>query len=307
LYRLTHDISVKVTVLVMSNVVKISVMSSAVLLGLWTTRVDLNDIYLMASQSPPEGTENPDLLCMMTECGQQTFSCLTDRDCFKTLACLLPCGDNQTCTFKCTTNYENEVFHEMAACNINKAGCIKLKDAEQESTCDMKEQFAVKELTEEQISGTWYIVRGLNPIYDCFPCQIFTFGRNSSETSLYVIMDYQVEKDSGELKDKTVLEDVHQNVPEKQGFLQLSGIQNGLFHSEEWRILERNKDFMIAEYCGTMKNWVYQGAVAFSRNSPVSEKEMLDIETGLGRHGFQSDQFCSPKYVGCSNLRQPGR
>ena len=63
----------------------------------------------------------------------------------------------------------------------------------------------------------------------------------------------------------------------------------------------------IAEYCGTMKNWVYQGAVAFSRNSPVSEKEMLDIETGLGRHGFQADQFCSPKYVGCSNLRQPGR
>ena len=50
LYRLLHDISVKVTVLVMSNVVKISVMSSAVLLGLWTTRVDLNDIYLMASQ-----------------------------------------------------------------------------------------------------------------------------------------------------------------------------------------------------------------------------------------------------------------
>ena len=75
----------------------------------------------------------------------------------------------------------------------------------------MKEQFAVKELTEEQISGTWYIVRystaqystvlflififlrGLNPIYDCFPCQIFTFGRNSSDSSLYVIMDYQVD------------------------------------------------------------------------------------------------------------------
>ena len=40
-------------------------------------------------------------------------------------------------------------------------------------------------------------------------------------------MAFQVEKDSGELKDKTVLEDVHQNVPEKQGFLQMSGIQNG--------------------------------------------------------------------------------
>ena len=33
----------------------------------------------------------------------------------------------------------------------------------------------------------------VNPIYDCFPCQIFTFGRNSSDSSLYVIMDYQVD------------------------------------------------------------------------------------------------------------------
>ena len=44
-------------------------------------------------------------------------------------------------------------------------------------------------------------------------------------------MAFQVEKDSGELKDKTVLEDVHQNLPEKQGFLQLSGIQNGKLFS----------------------------------------------------------------------------
>ena len=86
--------------------------------------------------------------------------------------------------------------------------------------------------------------------------------------------------------------------------------------------MESNKDFMLgeksliychylklityylAEYCGTMKNWVYKGAVAFSRNSPVSDKEMLDIETELRRHGFQPDDFCSPQYVGCSNLRQ---
>ena len=36
------------------------------------------------------------------------------------------------------------------------------------------------------------LFRGLNPIYDCFPCQIFTIDRNSSDSSLYVIMDYQV-------------------------------------------------------------------------------------------------------------------
>ena len=37
-----------------------------------------------------------------------------------------------------------------------------------------------------------FMCRGLSPIYDCFPCQIFTFGRNSSDGSLFVMMDYQV-------------------------------------------------------------------------------------------------------------------
>ena len=75
----------------------------------------------------PPGTTPPDLVCMMTQCGPEMFACLTDRDCLKTLACLVPCGDDQTCTFHCTVNYENSLFHEMTACTINRAGCITLK------------------------------------------------------------------------------------------------------------------------------------------------------------------------------------
>merc|ERR1719450_1682177 len=240
----------------------------------------------------------------MTQCGRETFSCLMDRDCFKTMACLTPCGDNQTCTFLCTTNYENKLFHELTACNINRAECIQLKDPEDKVPCDMKDQFAVAELNEEQLMGTWYIVRGLNPVYDCFPCQIFTCGRNSSEEPSFVIMDYQVEKLSGEVINKTVMEEIFQNLPAKQGFLQMAGTQNGLYHEEEWRILELNNNFIIAAYCGTMKNWVYHGAVAFSRHSPASLQELQEIDAGLQRHGFNTEDFCSPKYVGCSNLRE---
>ena len=53
-----------------------------------------------------------------------------------------------------------------------------------------------------------------------------------------------------------------------------------------------------------MKNWVYDGAVALSRNSPVSVEEMSQIETALREHGFSPDNFCAPKYVGCDNVRQ---
>ena len=64
---------------------------------------------------------------------------------------------------------------------------------------------------------------------------------------------------------------------------------------------------ILAQYCGTMKNWVYHGAAAFSRNAPVSDEEMLQIERALRDHGFSPDNFCSPKYVGCENVKSEGK
>ena len=58
----------------------------------------------------------------------------------------------------------------------------------------------------------------------------------------------QVERVSGEILDKSVTEEITQENHHKQGFLQMSGIQNGLFHSEEWRVLEINQNFMISQF-----------------------------------------------------------
>ena len=56
-----------------------------------------------------------------------------------------------------------------------------------------------------------------------------------------------MERESGEVLDKSVIEEISQNLPDKQGYLEMTGIQNGLFHSEEWRVLERNDNFMLGE------------------------------------------------------------
>ena len=56
-----------------------------------------------------------------------------------------------------------------------------------------------------------------------------------------------MERVSGEVLDKKVREEITQNLPDKQGYLQMTGIQNGLYHSEEWRVLERNENFMLGE------------------------------------------------------------
>ena len=58
----------------------------------------------------------------------------------------------------------------------------------------------------------------------------------------------QVERLTGEIIDKSVIEEITQSNPDKQGFLQMSGVQNGLFHSEEWRVLEINRNFMISQF-----------------------------------------------------------
>ena len=54
-------------------------------------------------------------------------------------------------------------------------------------------------------------------------------------------MLYQVEKASGEVLVKTMREDISKNLPDKLGFLQMTGMQNGWYHSEEWRV-ESNRE-----------------------------------------------------------------
>ena len=53
-----------------------------------------------------------------------------------------------------------------------------------------------------------------------------------------------------------------------------------------------------------MNNWVYHGAVAFTKESPAAPEVFKDIEKALEAHGFQTEQFCDAKYTGCTNLRK---
>ena len=65
-----------------------------------------------------------------------------------------------------------------------------------------------------------------------------------------VYMDYQVEKLDGNIVDKTVIEHIATPQETKQGFMEFSGVQNGLWHSENWRVIHINKEFFIGESCG---------------------------------------------------------
>ena len=42
-----------------------------------------------------------------------------------------------------------------------------------------------------------------------------------------------------------MIEFIEMPLETKQGFMEFSGIQNGLWHSEHWRVVHINKDYII--------------------------------------------------------------
>ena len=63
----------------------------------------------------------------------------------------------------------------------------------------------------------------------------------------YNILSFKVEKLDGSIVDKTVIEYIETPLETKQGFMEFSGIQNGLWHSEHWRVIQINNDYFIGE------------------------------------------------------------
>ena len=104
---------------------------------------------------------------------------------------------------------------------------------------------------------------------------------------------------------KTVIEYIEQPDKDKEGLLIFGGVQNGLYHSERWRILKFQKEFMIAAYCGTMTSWVYNGTVVLTRSPWVNKDLAFRINDALIQNGYKAKDFCRPKILGCSieNLR----
>ena len=63
----------------------------------------------------------------------------------------------------------------------------------------------------------------------------------------YNILSFKVEKLDGSIVDKTVIEYIETPLETKQGFMEFSGTQNGLWHSEHWRVIQINNDYFIGE------------------------------------------------------------
>lgn len=73
-------------------------------------------------------------------------------------------------------------------CMFQENECLTLPDPTDpwnNATCRKPEHFVVDGVDQTLMEGTWYVVNGYNPQYDCFGCQELSFDFHGEEATDY--------------------------------------------------------------------------------------------------------------------------
>ncbi|KAJ8311672.1 hypothetical protein KUTeg_011027 [Tegillarca granosa] len=183
----------------------------------------------------------PNIPCMLMNCFDQSKNCMEDHNCRSALFCITECGEsNQTCMFRCLYSYEDKIFDDFMKCVSTDHNCITLEPPNPPVVCRPPPTY-VKDFTLDHLNGSWYIVMGKNPLYDCFDCQITSFHPISSP-SIYIMYrvneKFDVHAIQGGIVHREVNETVEQTDPDKGGLLNYTSSQMGHKASSQWRILD---------------------------------------------------------------------
>ena len=245
----------------------------------------------------------PNIPCMMFHCASQSAKCFADSDCRSLMMCMTGCGlSNQTCQFDCLYSYENDIFDDFMKCAATQHNCIELAPPNPPVVCK-KPQNVVKNFTLSMMEGSWYIVKGLNPIYDCFDCQITRFFPDHSQQIVHVNEKFLVHSLKGTDITRYVNETVTQPNPAAGGIVTYSSSQMGHNTVSEWRVLDQgaNNEYLFMYYCGSIAaDYFYEGSVVYSKTPQLATDAWQNIQKVAHSLGMDTGKFCTPK-AGCWN------
>lgn len=246
----------------------------------------------------------PNIPCMLMNCFEQSKDCMEDQNCRTALFCITECGEtNQTCMFGCLYSYEDKIFDDFMKCVSTEHDCIPLVPPNPPVVCRPPPTY-VKDFTLDQLNGSWYIVRGKNPLYDCFDCQITSFHPMTSPSiySMYRVNEkFDVHAIQGGIVHREVNETVEQTDPGKGGLLNYTSSQMGHKASSQWRILDYAGNYVLAYYCGRVTdNWFFEGSVVYSRTPTLSETDLQSLQTSATKLGIDLSTYCKPKTSDCA-------
>mmetsp|Transcript_40244 Transcript_40244/g.84399 ORF Transcript_40244/g.84399 Transcript_40244/m.84399 type:complete len:280 (-) Transcript_40244:433-1272(-) len=143
--------------------------------------------------------------CVLLHCAAPLLSCELNAQCRAWSLCNVGCALHRepaqalACQIRCQDLYKPtdagaQGFAEITAfseCAISDYHCVP----QTRMTCSQPSQVADSFRLEEFV-GKWYITRGLNPLFDCFDCQVHRFDLNRTLLKpLRADMRYLVKED----------------------------------------------------------------------------------------------------------------
>lgn len=232
----------------------------------------------------------------------QSAKCLADEGCRSAMVCITGCGtNNQTCLFDCIYSYEDDVFDEFMKCASTDHQCISNDPPNPPVVCHPPQQ-VVSNFTIDLFKGSWYIVKGLNPIYDCFDCQITTYQPSSMDKTVYNVFEkFDVKTVQGGIRHRSVNETVVQAFG---GIFNYTSTQLGQSTHSEWRVVHvgNGNAFLLVYYCGSITaDYFYEGSVVYSRTPTLTTDQLVELVDAFKQHGFDYSKYCTPKTQNCGS------
>ena len=105
------------------------------------------------------------------ECTAKMTACGLDSMCRSNLECDMGCAGDVKCQLACTYSYMSPTLDDLDHCLFVDPGCWDLPKPSPLNNATCREPTTtVADIDAELLGGTWYVVKGFNPLYDCFDC-----------------------------------------------------------------------------------------------------------------------------------------
>lgn len=237
--------------------------------------------------------KTPNVSCMAKNCSNEWTTCNNDKICKDALKCKLECEtSSENCN--CSHSGKIDVFDIFIK-------CINVKCSEFHSSkkmCNRPNKVATS-FDAGYIYGTWFIVRGKNPSYDCFDCQNITFYAGH-HNFFFAVESYDAKTINENNSYRTVNYSVTQWNMTTPGILRFSNYQEGRSTTLEWQVLDFGDDFIFAYYCGIISgNEALEGSVVYSSSQLLSTENTVKIEKIAKMTGLDFKSYCKPSYESC--------
>ncbi len=251
------------------------------------------------------------IACVIEHCMLQSVSCLLSGDCRRALGCAQTCmnqWDNDTtpekfhvqnCTNKCSFTYDDKAYDNFMSC-LSDHKCIAFPPIP--NTCRAPNVHPLKSLSLKDIQGSWWVVKGYHPVYDCYPCQHVNFEPINA-TAWQYSPSYQTYLVNGSLSLVSQQFVMPNAQPGKN--ISFSYHELGLQTFETWWLIDQADDgsYTLIYYCGTTMQWHYEGALVFARDRTLSDEAYKSIAVSYkAAVGLNFMDFCEPNTsLSCPN------